>query len=174
MMPDRNLTGQYFLAIQLGELSLLLRGPEVIAVSRAIADLSTDASDWSFDDHSGPRHTRKFAEARACTGIAPHLSPSEFFRRFITRPVNALDSVRFITRPVNALDSVGIELWFASVPQDEKREIITLLHTPPNRATLYRILWALPHLEIPLSESDRDRLVHLAGSDDAKARSGAM
>ena len=161
MMPDRNLTGQYFLAIQLGELSLLLRGPEVIAVSRAIADLSTDASDWSFDDHSGPRHTRKFAEARAFTGIAPHLSPSEFFRRFITRPVNALDSV-------------GVELWFASVPQDEKREIITLLHTPPNRATLYRILWALPHLEIPLSESDRDRLVHLAGSDDAKARSGAM
>jgi hypothetical protein len=53
------------------------------------------------------------------------------------------------------------------------RKAITLLHTPPDQATLYRVLWALPHLEVPLSELDRSRLVYLADSDNAKARSSA-
>lgn len=161
MMPDRDLTGQYYLAIQLPEISLLLRADEVTAVSRAMADLSADGSEWSSDDHGGPRHTRKTAEARAFTGLAPHLSSSEFFQRFITRPPNALDLV-------------GFELWFAPVSQHEMRKAITLLHTPPDQATLYRVLWALPHLEVPLSELDHSRLVHLADSEDAQARARAM
>jgi hypothetical protein len=160
-MPDRDLTGQYYLGVQIPEISLLLRPEEVIAVSRAIADLSSDASEWSAEEHSGPRHTRKIAEARAFSGIAPHLSSSEFFRRFMARSSNALDLISF-------------ELWFAPVSADEWPQAINLLHAPPDQTTLYRILWAVPHLKIPLSEFDRSLLVHLAESEDSKVRAGAM
>ncbi len=160
-IPDRAAEGQYFLAITLPEISLLLRDGEVSAVSRAITALSADASEWSFQDQSGPRHMRKIAEARAFSGIAPHLSSSDFFRRFITRPANALDLVSF-------------ELWFAPVSQDDVREAVRLLHTSPDQVTLDRILWALPTLGVSLSELDRSRLAHLADSDDSKTRSGAV
>ena len=113
------------------------------------------------EECSGPRYTRKIAEARAFSGVAPHLTSSEFIRRLIHRPGQALDLV-------------SLELWFAPIPRDEEREAIALLHTPSDEATLRRILWVLPRLEASLSEPDRDRLVQLAGSEDAMARSGAM
>ena len=159
-IPDRDLIGQYYLAVQLPEISLLLRPHEVAAVSRAIASLSTNSSEWTFDDQ-GPQHTKRIAEARAFSGIAPHLSPSEFFKRFIARPANALDLI-------------GLELWCAPISEEEGRGATTLLHTPADKATLYRILWALPRLGISLSEGDRDRLVDLAGSEDPEAWSGAI
>jgi hypothetical protein len=158
-MPDRDATGQYYLAVQLPELSLLLTTDEVIAASQAISSLSSDASGWSIDNRNGVRQMQQVAEARAFSGIAPHLSPSEFFRRFVARSSNALDLI-------------GLELWFAPISEEEGREATTLLHTPPDQATLYRILWALPRLGISLSEDDRDRLIELAGSEDPNTRSG--
>jgi hypothetical protein len=160
-MADRDLTGKYYLGIRLPELSLLLKSQEVDAVSQAVLDLSTGAPDWSLQDHSGPRHMEKIAEARAFSGIAPHLSPSELFKRLTGRSANAYDLV-------------GLELWFGPVAQAEAREAALLLDAPPNEATLHRVLWMLPHLGVVLSESDRERLISLADSKDAKARAGAM
>jgi len=74
-MPDRNLTGQYYLAVRLPEISLLLRTDEVIATSRAIANLSNDASGWSIENRTGTVQMQQVAEARAFAGIVPHLSP---------------------------------------------------------------------------------------------------
>jgi probable addiction module antidote protein len=159
-MPDRDLTGQYYIAVQLSEISLVLKAEEVNVVSRVLADLSTDASEWSIAD-SGSRHTRKIAEARAFSGIAPHLSASEFFRRFIVRPANTVDLI-------------GFELWFAPLSHDETINAIATLHTPPDQATLNRILWVLPYLKISLSEVDRGRLVQLADSEDAGTSGSAM
>jgi hypothetical protein len=160
-MPGRNLTGQYFLGIHLPDISLLLTCPEVEAVSRAILDLSSDAAEWSFQDHAGPKHMKKIAEGRAFLAIAPHLGPSEFFKRIIGRSGNAVD-----------LD--GLELWLAHVSEDEAHKAVEILNAPPDDATLYRVLWMLPHIGIVLSESDHNRLAVLAGSPDPRVRAGAM
>lgn len=160
-MPDRNLTGQYYLAVQLPELSILLRPAELIAISAGMVGLSADASEWSLQTQNGARRQQQVAEARAFAAIAPHLGPAELVNRLISRPANALDLV-------------GLELWFAPVSEETGRAITSLLHASPNQPTLRRVLWILPHLAICLSETDRDRLVELAGSKDAEARSGAF
>jgi hypothetical protein len=159
-MPDRGLTGQYSLAAYLPRISLLLRSDEVSAVWRSIAELSADASQWSTDDKGEP-HTRKVAEYLAFSGIAPHLSPSDLFGRLIARPAKAWDST-------------SLDLWYAPIPPDEGCEIMRLLHSASDRATLHRIMWALPHLGVTLSDSDRDRLAYLAQSEDASIRVGAL
>jgi hypothetical protein len=159
-MPDRDLTGQYSIAVQIPEISLLLKTREVIAVSSTVANLSSDATDWS-DKDQGPRHTKKIAEARAFSGIAPHLSRSDFFQRFIARSANALDVV-------------GLELWFGPVPKEDAQEVGRLLRVSPDQATLRRLLWILPSLGYPLLESDRKRLLTLAESTETGSRAGAM
>jgi hypothetical protein len=160
-MPGRELSGQYCIAVQLPEISPLLGTDEVNAVSRAIASLSTNASEWSLELRNGTRQTQQSAEARAFSGIAPHLSPSELFKELIARPSSALDLL-------------GLELWFAPISEEAGREASTLLHMPSDQTTLYRVLWALPRLGLPLSEHDRDRLVDLFTSDDQRTRSGAI
>jgi hypothetical protein len=159
-MPGRNLTGQYFLAIHLPELSLLFSADEVAPIIQAISCLSANGAAWS-DDDTGVRQTEKVAEGRAFIAVAPHLTSSELLRRLIGRPPNAYDLVQ-------------LEPWFGPVSDDAAREAIALLHQPSNAWTLYRILWVLPHLGVSLSDLDRSRLVALAGSDDPRARAGAM
>ena len=160
-MPERDLGSQYSLAMSLPDIALLLREEEISAILRTMSDLSADASEWSSDDQSGPRHTRKIAEAWAFSAIAPHLSSSDFLRRLITRPVRAWDLV-------------GFELWFAPVAVADSREVIKLLHSPADEATLYRVLWALPHLSLSFSDVDRTRLVNVGDSEVPKIRSGTM
>jgi len=72
------------------------------------------------------------------------------------------------------LDLVGLELWFAPIPEEEARALIALLHAATDQATLNRVLWLLPQLSISLSESDRNRLVELADSGNAMTRSGVI
>jgi len=64
-MPAREMNGQYFLAMMLPEISLLLTGSEIAAVSESIDSISVNASEWSEREISGPRHMAKHAEARA-------------------------------------------------------------------------------------------------------------
>jgi hypothetical protein len=59
------MNGQYFLAMMLPEISLLLTGSEIAAVSESIDSISVNASEWSEREISGPRHMAKHAEARA-------------------------------------------------------------------------------------------------------------
>jgi hypothetical protein len=159
-MPDRELTGQYYLAVELPEISLLLRENEVVAVSRAIASLSADAAEWMPEDR-GSRHMEKIAEARAFSGIAPHLSPSEFL-------------ARFVARSANTFDPTALELWFVPIPEKIARLATDLLHTSKDHAILCRILWVIPHLRISLTERDHDRLVDLTSSKDQMVSSGAI
>lgn len=160
-MPDRNSSGQYYLAIQLPEISLLLRDDELIAVSRATVSLSAGASEWSLELQNGVREAQQVAEARAFSAIAPHLAPAELVKRLVARPKNALDLV-------------GLELWFGPVSEETGHAVTSLLHAPADEAMLRRVLWVLPHLGISLSETDCDRLVELASSKDAEVRSGAF
>ena len=161
-IPDRERRSQYSLALTLCQTSLLFRSDEVAALSRAIADLSTDHPQWrQIDDHSRELEDTQTAEAFAFSAIAPHLSPADLFRRILDRPANAIDLVR-------------LDLWFAPLPPEEKRDATRLLHAPPDAGTLRRLLWMLPYLGIDLSESDRDRLVQIVGSQDIKARGGAI
>ncbi len=161
-IPARNRKGQYFLAVVLAKISLLLRADQVDALSHTIAGLSTEFPQWRpIEDHSRELEDTQIAEAFAFSAIAPHLSSSQVFHRVVGRPANAIDLV-------------GLDLWFAPHLQGETGDAIKLLHGLPDPFTLRRLLWMLPYLGIDLSESDRDRLVEIAGSQDIKARSGAI
>jgi hypothetical protein len=160
-LPNRDVNGQYFLAIQFPELSLLFKSEEMRAVSRTIDVLLSGSSEWTFDDRNGPPHRCKIAEARAFSALAPHLSSSEFFSRFISRPLNALDLL-------------SLQLWFTPLSREKTAELISYVHNPQDRIVLIRILWALPHMGISLTESDRSVLAQLAEREDSKVRAGVM
>jgi hypothetical protein len=160
-MADRDTTGRYYLAIQLPEMSLLLKDREVMVIKRVATELSRSSATWTIEPGNGSRQMEQLAEARAFAAIAPHLGPLDLFRDLIARSANALDLTT-------------LELWFGRIPGDEARAMLSLLHSPPHPAILYRALWALPAADISLSETDRDRLAELAESDDTRARSGAF
>ncbi|MGA7238478.1 MAG: hypothetical protein WBY44_22535, partial [Bryobacteraceae bacterium] len=156
-MPGRNLTGQYYVAIQLPEISLLLRAVEVNAVSRALLSLSAGASGWSAEMQNGVRQQEQLAEARSFAGIAPHLGAMGLVKELFARPANAIDLIE-------------LEPWFAPIPEESGSAISLLIHTPPSQATLRRVLWVLPCIGISLSDDDRHRLLGLAGSEYALDR----
>jgi hypothetical protein len=156
-MPGRNLSGQYSVAIQLPEMSLVLRAAEVNAVSGAMLSLSANASEWSVEMQHGVRQQEQVAEASSFVGIAPHLGAVGLVKRLLARPANALDLL-------------GLEAWCAPVPEESRSAIISLIHSSPDQATLRRVLWVLPSIGISLSDDDRPRLLELAGSQDALAR----
>ena len=161
-IPSRSRDGQYFLAVMLPKISLLLNSDEVSAVSRVTADLSADSPDWRpVEDHTRELNQTQITEAFAFSAIAPHLSPSHLFRQILARPANGIDLV-------------GLDSWFAVPSHEDIAHAIKTLHGAPDPTTLYRLLWMLPYLGISLSESDRSRLVEIASSEDIRARSGAV
>lgn len=161
-MPSRSRDGQYFLAVMLPKISLLLNSDEVSAVSRVTADLSADSPDWRpVEDHTRELNKTQITEAFAFSAIAPHLSPSDLFRQILARPANAIDLV-------------GLGLWFAPPLPEDISEAVKILHATPDSVALCRLLWMLPYLGVNFSESDRRRLVQIASSGDIKARSGAV
>lgn len=160
-MPSREITGQYFLAMQLSEISLLLGQSEVAAISEAIKTISISAPEWSEKNLGGPLHLAKHAEARAFSAIAPHLTSLDLFNDLVTRSENAFDVV-------------ALELWFALLPAVDAESVSRLLRETSSPPILRRILWAFPYLGIALSEEARDRLLRLADSEDAGVRAGAV
>jgi hypothetical protein len=160
-MQSRNLTGQYYLAVEMPKLSLLLSRCEVNSVVGSLAVLSANASAWHVEMHDGTRQKEQIAEARAFLAVVPYLGPSELFDTLIARPVNALDLVE-------------LEPWFAPISESEGHVATDLLHAPPDKSTLHRVLWMLPHLGVTLTERDRARLADLAVSEDSRDAAGAI
>jgi hypothetical protein len=160
-MPSREITGQYFLAMHLPEISLLLGQSEVSEIYEAIKTISISAPEWSDKNLGGPLNLAKHAEARAFSAIAPHLTSSDLF--------NGL-----VARSENAFDVVALELWFAPLPAGDAESISRFLRETSSPASLRRILWAFPYLDIALSPEDRESLLRLADSDDASLRASAV
>jgi hypothetical protein len=160
-MADRDTTGRYYLAARLPEMSLLLKNRELMVIQRVAVELSTSSATWTIEPVNGSRPMEQLAEARAFAAIAPYLSPVDLFRALVARSANALDLTT-------------LDVWFGRLPGDETITLLSLMHSPPDPSTLYRVLWVMTAAGASLSEGDRKRLLDLTTSEDFRARSGAF
>src|ERR1051326_4026824 len=158
-LPNRARDNQYPLLLSLPELSILFTKEEVDVISNFVNQLDDEfrkAADIQKNDERWDA-----AEAFAFLAVAPHLSSKELFSRLISRPPDVLDLYRF-------------EPWFDALPADGIESALRIVHSPPDDLTLVRTLWFLAHSTVKLGQSDRDRILVLAESQNPRVRSMAM
>jgi hypothetical protein len=72
------------------------------------------------------------------------------------------------------LDLYRFEPWFDALSADGVESALRIVHSPPDDLTLMRTLWFLAHSTVNLAQSDRDRILILAQSQNPGVRSMAM
>jgi hypothetical protein len=158
-LPNRARDNQYPLLLSLPELSILFTKAEVEVVSNFLNQIHDEFREAGNTQQDGGRWDA--AEAFAFLAIAPHVSSDELFSRLIRRPPDVLDLYRF-------------EPWFDALPADGVESALRIVHSPPDDLTLMRTLWFLAHSTVNLAQSDRDRILILAQSQNPGVRSMAM